>query len=166
MKEKVKIYNTQSLIEVNITMNNFFKSEMSSLIVTKKRLSFLSSSNDVIEPIMKLAKNNACDMINGNTKLLGMSYTDIKLNASILNVPQKPIKYKTPHINRYVNNSVVIGIDLIISFIFCRVVLFVAKLTANELQLQVRGGIRSRNVSTCTGVEHEANTCKFALHPP
>jgi len=37
---------------------------------------------------------------------------------------------------------------------------------SNVLQLQVRGGIRSRNVSACTGVEHEANSCKFALHPP
>jgi hypothetical protein len=39
-------------------------------------------------------------------------------------------------------------------------------ITPNVLQLQVRGGIRSRNVSACTGFEHEANTCKFALHPP
>jgi hypothetical protein len=36
----------------------------------------------------------------------------------------------------------------------------------NGLQLQVRGGIRSRNMSACTGVVNEANTCKFALHPP
>jgi hypothetical protein len=36
----------------------------------------------------------------------------------------------------------------------------------NVLQLQVRGGIRSRNVSACTGVEYEANSCKLALHPP
>ena len=58
---------------------------------------------------------------------------------------------------------------LVCLFIFS-VGLFVALLsnsmTGKVLQLQVRGGIRSRNVSACIGVEHEANTCKFAIHPP
>jgi len=40
------------------------------------------------------------------------------------------------------------------------------KIAYNVLQLQVRGGIRSRNVSACTGVVNEANTYKFAIHPP
>jgi hypothetical protein len=34
---------------------------------------------------------------------------------------------------------------------------WLVKITASVLQLQVRGGIRSRNLSACTGVENEAN---------